>query len=188
MEFEKYQLEASKPIQVYTMGKATGKLIPFLGLIDEAGSDISELKKNLHDGIKSTSYVSKLKEEQGNILWYISSAEIIQEFIDIAKEIKKADKRSEELGLTRDELAFYEAVEANNSAKELLGDEILLKLARVLVNKVKENATIDWTVNESVKNCLKVIVKRTLREYGYPIDLQKLATDTKLCQVEFWND
>src|SRR5690554_1698161 len=159
------------------------------------------LKKLLNDEIKARAkhnlvqsrslmemLESTIKRYQNNL---ISSAEIIQEFIDLAKEIKKADKRGEELGLTRDELAFYEAVAANNSAKELLGDEILLKLARVLVNKVKENAIIDWTVKESVKKRLKVIVKRTLRQYGYPPDLQKLATDTILSQAEllaeFWS-
>lgn len=131
---------------------------------------------------------SSIKRYQNNL---ISAAEILQEMIDLAKEIKEADKRGENLGLSRDELAFYDAVASNQSAKDLLGDEVLLKLARVLVERVKENASIDWTVKESVKKKLKVIVKRTLRQYGYPPDMQKLATETVLQQAEalaeFWN-
>lgn len=159
------------------------------------------LKKLLNDEIKIRSkhnlvqskslmemLENSIKKYQSNL---ISSAEIIQEFIDLAKEIKKADARGERLGLSKDELAFYDAVAASGSAKELLGDDTLLKLARVLVAKVKENTTIDWTVKESVKKRLKVVVKRILRQYGYPPDLQKLATNTVLSQAEaladFWS-
>ncbi len=84
------------------------------------------------------------------------------------------------------------SVASNQSAKDLLGDDGLLKLARVLVERVRENASIDWTVKESVRKKLKVIVKRTLRQYGYPPDLQKLATETVLQQAEalaeFWGE
>jgi type I restriction enzyme, R subunit len=159
------------------------------------------LKKLLNDEIKIRSkhnivqsrtlmemLESSIKRYQNNL---ISAAEIIQEMIDLAKEIKEADKRGEKMGLSKDELAFYDAVAQNQSAKDLLGDDVLLKLARVLVERVKENASIDWTVKESVKKKLKVIVKRTLRQYGYPPDLQKLATETVLSQAEaladFWN-
>ncbi len=160
------------------------------------------LKKLLNDEIKIRSkhnivqgrtlmemLESSIKRYQNNL---ISAAEIIQEMIDLAKEIKEADKRGDKMGLTKDELAFYDAVAQNQSAKDLLGDDVLLKLARVLVARVKKNATIDWTVKESVKKKLKVIVKRTLRQYGYPPDLQKLATDTVLSQAEaladFWSN
>ena len=131
---------------------------------------------------------SSIKRYQNNL---ITAAEIIQEMIDLAKVIKEADKRGEKLGLSTDELAFYDAVANNESAKELLGDDVLLKLARVLVERVKANASIDWTVKESVRKKLKVVVKRTLRQYGYPPDMQKLATETVLQQAEtlaeFWN-
>lgn len=160
------------------------------------------LKKLLNDEIKIRSkhnivqsrtlmemLESSIKRYQNNL---ITAAEIIQEMIDLAKEIKEADKRGEKMGLSKDELAFYDAVAQNQSAKDLLGDDVLLKLARVLVERVKENASIDWTVKESVKKKLKVIVKRTLRQYGYPPDLQKLATETVLSQAEaladFWNE
>lgn len=160
------------------------------------------LKKLLNDEIKIRSkhnlvqsrtlmemLESSIKRYQNNL---ITAAEIIQEMIELAKEIKEADKRGDKLGLTKDELAFYDAVAANASAKDILGDDVLLKLARVLVERVKANATIDWTVKESVKKKLKVIVKRTLRQYGYPPDLQKLATETVLSQAEalaeFWSE
>lgn len=159
------------------------------------------LKKLLNDEIKIRSkhnivqsrslmemLESSIKRYQNNL---ISAAEIIQEMIHLAKEIKEADKRGDKMGLSKDELAFYDAVAQNQSAKDLLGDEVLLKLARVLVERVKDNATIDWTIKESVRKKLKVIVKRTLRQYGYPPDLQKLATETVLSQAEalaeFWN-
>jgi len=160
------------------------------------------LKKLLNDEIKIRSkhnlvqsrtlmemLESSIKRYQNNL---ITAAEIIQEMIELAKEIKNSDKKCEKLGLTKDECAFYCAVAENDSAKELLGNETLLKLSRVLVERVKANATIDWTVKESVKKKLKVIVKRTLRQYGYPPDLQKLATETVLNQAEalaeFWSD
>lgn len=146
-----------------------------------------------HNIIQSRSLMemleSSIKRYQNNL---ITAAEIIQEMIELAKEIKEADKRGEKMGLSRDELAFYDAVANNQSAKDLLGDEVLLKLARVLVERVKANASIDWTVKESVKKKLKVVVKRTLRQYGYPPDMQKLATETVLQQAEaladFWNE
>jgi type I restriction enzyme R subunit len=145
-----------------------------------------------HNVVQSRSLMemleSSIKRYQNNL---ISAAEIIQEMIELAKEIKAADSRGDLLGLSKDELAFYDAVANNQSAKDLLGDDTLLKLARVLVERVRENASIDWTVKESVRKKLKVIVKRTLRQYGYPPDLQKLATDTVLQQAEalaeFWN-
>ncbi len=145
-----------------------------------------------HNVVQSRSLMemleSSIKRYQNNL---ITAAEIIQEMIDLAKEIKEADKRGEKLGLSTDELAFYDAVANNESAKDMLGDDVLLKLARVLVERVKANASIDWTVKESVRKKLKVVVKRTLRQYGYPPDMQKLATETVLQQAEtlaeFWN-
>ncbi|MGJ3236585.1 DUF3387 domain-containing protein [Marivirga sp.] len=148
--------------------------------------------RSKHNVVQSRSLMemleSSIKRYQNNL---ISAAEIIQEMIELAKEIKAADNRGDLLGLSKDELAFYDAVANNQSAKDLLGDDTLLKLAQVPVERVRENASIDWTVKESVKKKLKVIVKRTLRQYGYPPDLQKLATDTVLQQAEalaeFWS-
>jgi type I restriction enzyme R subunit len=126
-----------------------------------------------------------VKRYQNNLL---SAAEIIEELIELAREIKEADRRGENLGLTDDELAFYDALEVNDSAVQVLGDEQLRLIARELVDKVKQNATIDWTVKESVRSKLKVIVKRILRKYGYPPDKQALATETILKQAELLAD
>ena len=94
---------------------------------------------------------------QNNLL---SAAEIIQELIDMAREIKEADRRGERLGLTDDELAFYDAV-------EVLGDKVLKQIAHDLVEQVRRNATIDWTVKETVRSRMRVMVRRTLRKHGY---------------------
>ena len=94
------------------------------------------------------------------------------------------DKEPQEMGLSDVEYAFYTAIANNDSARELMEKDKLRELAVVLYEKVKANASIDWTIKESVKAKLKVIVKRTLRQYGYPPDMQKLATETVLKQAE----
>ena len=108
--------------------------------------------------------------------------------INLAKEIKASDKRGDDLGLTDHEVAFYDALEMNGSAKEVLGDDTLRDLARILVEQVKTNTAIDWTIKESVQAKLRVIVKRILRQYGYPPDKQKLATENILKQAELFAD
>ena len=94
------------------------------------------------------------------------------------------DKQPKELGLSDYEYAFYTAVADNDSARELMEKDRLRELAIVLTEKIKQNASIDWAIKESVKSKLKVIVKRTLRDFGYPPDMQKLATETVLKQAE----
>jgi type I restriction enzyme R subunit len=95
-----------------------------------------------------------------------------------------ANARGEELGLDDDELAFYDALETNDSAVKVLGDDTLKKIARELVDTVKKNVTIDWTVRENVRAQLRVFVRRILRKYGYPPDKQEKATQTVLEQAE----
>lgn len=124
---------------------------------------------------------NSIKRYQNKI---ITAAEVIQELIEIANEIKKADARGEEMGLSEYELAFYDAVANNKSARELMEDETLRQLAVFLVETVKKNATIDWTIKVSARAKLKVMVKRALRKFGYPPDQQKLATETVLKQAE----
>jgi type I restriction enzyme R subunit len=114
----------------------------------------------------------------------IETAQIIEELIGIAKDMREAEKRGEDLGLNEDEVAFYEALEVNDSAVKVLGDETLKAIARELVETVRKNTSIDWTVKESVKAKLRVIVKRILRKYGYPPDKQERATQTVLQQAE----
>lgn len=114
----------------------------------------------------------------------IESAQVIEELIKLAKEMKEAQARGEDLGLSDDELAFYDALEVNDSAVKVLGDETLRIIARELVDTVRRNAAIDWTVRESVRASLRVMVKRILRKYGYPPDKQEKATQTVLEQAE----
>ncbi len=114
----------------------------------------------------------------------IEAAQVIEELIELAKEMKAAHKRGEDLGMTEDELAFYDALEVNDSAVKVLGDETLRKIAKELVEAVRKNATIDWTVKESARAKLRVIVRRLLRKYGYPPDKQEKATQTVLEQAE----
>jgi type I restriction enzyme R subunit len=114
----------------------------------------------------------------------IETAQVIEELIALAKDMKSANARGEKLGLSDDELAFYDALETNDSAVKVLGDETLKKIARELVDTVKRNVTIDWTVRENVRAQLRVYVKRVLRKYGYPPDKQDKATQTVLEQAE----
>ncbi|GAB4425063.1 MAG: hypothetical protein OHK0032_19250 [Thermodesulfovibrionales bacterium] len=121
----------------------------------------------------------------------IDAAKVIAELIELAKEMRDAHKRGEELNLTDEELAFYDALETNDSAVKILGDETLRNIARELVETVRKNVTIDWTVKESVKARLRTLVKRILRKYGYPPDKQEKATRLVLEQAEVlcheWN-
>ncbi len=114
----------------------------------------------------------------------IEVGEVIAELIELAREMREANKRGEELKLSEDELAFYDALEVNDSAVKVLGDDTLKDIAKELVRKVHENATIDWTVKENVRAKLRVMVRRTLRKYGYPPDKQEKATQTVLEQAE----
>ena len=114
----------------------------------------------------------------------IETAQVIEELIALAHEMRVANERGEELGLSEDELAFYDALETNDSAVEGLGDETLRMIARELVETVRKNVTIDWTIRENVRAHLRVLVKRILRKYGYPPDKQEKATATVLEQAE----
>jgi len=139
-------------------------------------------KKNL---IQSKSLMEMLensiKKYHNKIL---TAAEVIEELIELGKEIQEMDKKPQEMGLSDFEYAFYTAIADNESARELMEKDKLRELAVVLFEKVRANASIDWTIKESVKAKLKVIVKRTLRQYGYPPDMQKLAAETVLKQAE----
>ncbi len=114
----------------------------------------------------------------------VETAQIIEDLIMLAKEMRKANERGATLGLTEDEVAFYDALETNDSAVSVLGDDTLRGIARELVAAVRANVTIDWTVRENVRANLRVIVKRILRKYGYPPDKQEKATQTVLEQAE----
>ncbi|GBC87543.1 Type-1 restriction enzyme R protein [bacterium HR12] len=113
----------------------------------------------------------------------IETAEVIEELIALAKQMQEAQRRGEELGLSDEELALYDALETNDSAVAVLGDETLRRIARELTEAVRRNATIDWTQKESARAKLRVMVKRVLRRYGYPPDKEARATETVLQQA-----
>jgi len=152
------------------------------------------LKKLLNDEIKTRQRVNlvqskkfsemldkAMKSYQNNL---ITSAQIIEEMIRLAKDIKEADRKGEDMGLDFREYAFYSALEVNDSSVAVLGDEILRHIARELVDTVKKNTSIDWTVRENVQAKMRIAVKRILRKHGYPPDMELKATETVLEQAK----
>ena len=107
----------------------------------------------------------------------VEAAQVIEELIQLARELREATARGEKLGLSENELAFYDALETNDSAVQVLGDETLRAIARELVETVRGNVTIDWTLRENVRANLRRLVKRTLRRHGYPPDKPRAARD-----------
>lgn len=126
-----------------------------------------------------------VKRYQNNL---ITSMEVIEVMIELAKEIKAADRRGEELGLDFREYAFYTALEVNDSAVKVLGDEVLRHIAQELVETVRKNTSIDWTVRENVQAKMRIAVKKILRKHGYPPDLEATATETVLEQAKMMAD
>ena len=118
----------------------------------------------------------------------IEAAQVIEELIELAKEMREDFARGQELGLNEDELAFYDALETNDSAVKVLGDETLRTIAQELVETVRRNATIDWTVRESVRAGMRNAVRRVLRKHGYPPDREKKAIDTVIEQAELLSE
>ncbi len=159
---------------------------------------LETLKKLLNDEIKSRSKTNLVQSKtlmemlEKSITRYqnrvITAAEVIEELIGLAKKIKEMDKIPEEMGLTDYEYAFYTAIADNESARELMQKDTLRELAIVLYEQVKKNASIDWAIKESARAKLRVVVKRTLRKYGYPPDMQELATETVIKQAEMIAD
>ncbi len=152
------------------------------------------LRKLINDEIRSRSQRNVVQSRQfsemleNTIKRYqnrsIESAQVIQELIALAREIREANQRGEQLGLTEDELAFYDALEVNDSAVKILGDATLKAIARELVEALRKNATIDWTERETVRAKMRAIVKRLLRKYGYPPDKQPKAIETVITQAQ----
>jgi type I restriction enzyme R subunit len=138
-------------------------------------------KKNLIQGKSFAEMLEKAIKKYQNKS--IETAQVIEELIELAKEMREAKRRGEKLNLNDEELAFYDALEVNDSAVKVLGDEKLSIIARELVDTVRKNVTIDWTLKESVQAKLRVMVKRILKKYGYPPDKQKKATETVLEQA-----
>jgi type I restriction enzyme, R subunit len=144
------------------------------------------LKFNLIEGKNLLEMLeASIKKYQNNLL---TTAEIVEELLAIARQIRTVDGLAEKLKLTKDEFAFYTALEINDSAVKILGDETLKSIAREIAEKVRKNATIDWAMKESARAKLMVIVRRTLNKYGYPPDKQQKAVDTVLKQAEVLAD
>ena len=152
------------------------------------------LKKLLNDEIKNRARKNLVKGKsfmemlENSIKKYhnkiLTAAEVIEELIALSKDITAMDNEAKAMGLTDFEYAFYTAVADNESARELMQQDKLRELAVVLTETIRNNASIDWTIKESVKAKLKVSVKRLLRKFGYPPDMQMLATETVLKQAE----
>jgi len=152
------------------------------------------LRKLLNDEIKLRAKLNLVKSKtlmemlENAIKKYhnkiLTAAEVIEDLINLSRDIVDMDNEAESLGLSDFEYAFYTAVADNKSARELMQKDKLRELAIVLTETIKQNVSIDWTIKESVKAKLKVAVKRLLRKYGYPPDMQKLATETVLKQAE----
>ena len=155
---------------------------------------LEALRKLLNDSIRSRSKINVVQTKafserlENAIARYhanaITTAEILQELIDLAKEIRAARQRGEEQGLSEDEIAFYDALAQNQSAIDLLGDDKLKLIAHELLVSLRENISVDWAHRESARARMRVLVKRILRTYGYPPDLQDAAVQTVLQQAE----
>ena len=191
--------------QVIDIFAAAGLKKPDISIFsDEFLSEVSHLpqknlavellRKLLNDEIKTRSRRNVVKSRlfsellDGTIRKYqnraIQTAQVIEELIALAKQMRDESAKGAELGLSEDEVAFYDALEVNDSAVKVLGDATLKTIARELVETVRRNTTIDWTVRENVRAHLRVLVKRILRKYGYPPDKQEKATLTVLEQAE----
>ena len=114
----------------------------------------------------------------------IETAQVIEDLLDLARQMREAQKRGDNLGLTEDEIAFYDALEVNDSAVKILGDTQLRAIARDIARTVQENVTIDWQLREQARANLRRLVKRVLRKHGYPPDKQEQASLTVLEQAE----
>jgi len=156
------------------------------------------LKKLLNDEIKvrqktnlvqskkfSEMLEQSVKNYQNNL---ITSAQVIEELITLAKDIKESDRKGEALGLDFREYAFYTALEVNDSAVKVLGDDVLRHIARELVDTIKRNTSIDWTVRENVQAKMRIAVKKILRKHGYPPDMEVKATETVIEQAKLMAD
>lgn len=155
---------------------------------------LETLKKLLNDEIKvreQHSFIqgkklmdmlnNAIKSYQNKVL---TAAEVIEELIKLAKEIKESDSLANELKLSDFEYAFYSAVAENDSARELMGQDKLRELAIVLTSTIRNNVSVDWTIKESARAKIRTVVKRLLRKYGYPPDMELLATELVLHQAE----
>lgn len=145
-----------------------------------------EIQVHLRKNVVQSRAFSELLERAMNKYHnrVIEAAQVIEELIAIAKQMREAHLRGEKLGLSEEEAAFYDALASNNSAVQVLGDEMLKKIAQELVERVRRSVSVDWSRRENTRAQLRVLVKRILRKYGYPPDKQEQATELVLEQTE----
>ena len=155
---------------------------------------LEALRKLINDGIRSRSKSNVVQTKafserlEDAVARYhanaITTAEVLQELIDLAKDIRAARQRGEEQGLSEDEIAFYDALAENESAIQMMGDDKLKLIAHELLVSLRENVSVDWAHRDSARARMRVLVKRILRKYGYPPNLQDAAVQTVLQQAE----
>jgi type I restriction enzyme R subunit len=143
-------------------------------------------RKNLVQGRSFAEMLERAVRQYQNRA--IEAAQVIEELIGLAKSLREAQSRGEKLGLSEDEIAFYDALEVNDSAVKVMGDAALKLIAKELVEAVRKNVTIDWTIRENVRAQIRVLVKRILRKHGYPPDKQEKATQMVLDQAELLSE
>ena len=155
---------------------------------------LEALRKLINGEIHSRSRVNVVQSRafsdrlEGAIARYhtnaITTAEVLQELIDLAKDIRAAHRRGKEEGLSQEEISFYDALAQNESAVEIMGNDHLRVIAHELLNGLRSNASVDWQHRESARARMRILVKRILRKHGYPPDLQDAAVQTVLQQAE----
>ncbi|MBU9469205.1 type I restriction endonuclease subunit R [Burkholderia multivorans] len=155
---------------------------------------LEALRKLINDGIRSRSKANVVQTKafserlEDAVARYhanaITTAEVLQELIQLAKDIRAARQRGEESGLSDEEIAFYDALAENESAVQMMGDDKLKLIAHELLMSLRENVSVDWAHRDSARARMRVLVKRILRKYGYPPDLQDTAVQTVLQQAE----
>jgi len=114
----------------------------------------------------------------------IETSKVIEELIQLAKEMDSAHKRGEHTGMIKEEVAFYDALASHETAEQVLGDDVLKAIAHELTKSIKENMSVDWNLRENARAKMRVVVRRLLKKYGYPPDLQKMAVNTVIEQAE----
>ena len=152
------------------------------------------MRKLINDGIRSRSKTNVVQTKafserlEDAVARYhanaITAAEVLQELIELAKDIRAARQRGQESGLSDEEIAFYDALAENESAVQMMGDESLRLIAHELLVSLRGSVTVDWAHRDSARARMRVLVKRILRKYGYPPDLQDKAIQTVLQQAE----
>lgn len=162
--------------------------------LDKKNLALEALRKLLNDGIRSRSKANVVQTKafserlEDAVARYhanaITTAEVLQELIHLAKDIRAARQRGEESGLSDEEIAFYDALAENESALQIMGDDKLRLIAHELLVSLRENVSVDWAHRDSARARMRVLVKRILRKYGYPPDLQDAAVQTVLRQAE----